>query len=414
MKLFEHQQKLLDEFPKKHLLCWGTGTGKTLTSIELANKAGFRTLIICPKALKKQWEISIEPDLHERFVVMTKEEFKKDVNTLGHFPCIIVDEAHYFFGMKSALSKALIFYMKKWKPEHLYLLTATPYRSSPWDVYRCLEIMGKKMNWFVFYKQFFFEVNMGMRKVPMPKKTDKAREELIWLLKQVGSVVALEDCFDVPEQSFEVINVELTKAQKKAIENIDRVMPIERYMQEHQIVGGVTKGDEYEPSERFDTNKANVLLELIKDNPRMIVACKYRAELMMLDELIKEEFGDKKIVRLIHGDVKYRHEILENLKKEKDYVLLVAAQCSEGWELPDCPLMVFYSHDWALTNFIQMKGRILRANHLKKNHYISIVCKDTIDDAVYKTVVVEKATFHAQIYENKIKYESLYKEGISD
>lgn len=401
IQLFDHQKKLVDQFPRKILLCWDTGIGKTLASIMLSNKGQSKTLIICPKALKKQWEISMGSYSTVEHLVITKEEFKRDINEIARFDCLIVDEAHYFFGMKSVLSKALIFYLKKWQPKYLYLLTATPYRSSPWDVYRMLEIMGRKILWPTFYRQFFYEVSMGMRKVPMAKKTEKAKNDLITLIKSVGSVVSLEDCFDVPEQTFDVIYLELTKAQKKAIEKIEAVMPIERYGQEHQITGGVTKGDEYKEGEMFETNKIPVLLELIRDNPRIMVVCKYRAEINMLKDIILEEFdNNKKEVAEIHGDVKDRHLILQAFDKLDDYVLLVAAQCSEGWELPECPLMVFYSHDWALTNFIQIKGRILRANHLKKNIYISLVCKDTIDEDVYRTVVIDKADFHARIYKD--------------
>jgi superfamily II DNA or RNA helicase len=398
MKLFAHQQKLVDEFPSKHVLCWATGSGKSLTAIELANKANGSVLVVCPKALKKQWGIQLAQYSKVPWVVKTKEEFKRDVNVLLYHKCLVIDELHYWLGMKSALSKSLIFYLKKWRPENFYGLTATPYRSTPWDVYRMLEIMGQKVNWFQFYRQFFYEVEMGMRKIPMAKKTQEAKDQLIHLIKSVGSTVTLEECFDVPEQTFEVIYVELTKAQEKAIEKIDRVMPIERYVQEHQIVGGVTKGDEYVASERFESNKVSVLLELIKDNPRIIVTCKYRAELMMLKEIIEAEIPGK-FVDLIHGDVKDRASVVDDINGRNDYVLLVAAQCGEGYGIPACPLMVFYSHDWALVSYVQMIGRIQRANNLKKNTYISLVCKDTIDEDVYKTVVIDKADFHGRIYD---------------
>lgn len=398
MKLFDHQQNLIDRFPKKHLLCWGTGTGKTLTAIELANKANVPTFVVCPKALKTQWEEVLKKSCRVPVNVYTKENFKRDWNSIPAYMCPIVDEGHYFFGMKSAMSKSLIAYLKKHQCPYLYILTATPYRSTPWDVYRMLEIFGRKLNYFTFFHHFFYKVKMGMREIPMIKKSPEAEEKLISLIHSVGSTVKLEDCFDVPPQIFEKILVELTKEQKKAIESIDLVTPIERYGREHQICGGVTKENEYVPSESFDTNKIPVLMEYLKDNDKVIVVCKYRAEIMMLQQVFHKEMGDEKYIGVIHGDVKDRHGVLRTCDAKNKYVLLVVAQCSEGWELKGCPLMIFYSHDWALKNWIQMQGRIQRADALKKNTYISLVCKDTIDEAVYETVVIDKAGFHADIY----------------
>ena len=93
----------------------------------------------------------------------------------------------------------------------------------------------------------------------------------------------------------------------------------------------------------------------------------------------------------------YKRQILSQLKNQDSYVLLVNAAVSEGWELSTCPLMIFYSYDFSLVNYIQMLGRIQRANNIKRNTYISLVIKDTIDEAIYKKIQ-KREDFHINIY----------------
>jgi len=57
--LYKHQQDILDANPPRHGIFFSTGTGKTLTAIELALLNKVNPLIIVPKALKYQWSIQV-------------------------------------------------------------------------------------------------------------------------------------------------------------------------------------------------------------------------------------------------------------------------------------------------------------------------------------------------------------------
>ena len=61
-------------------------------------------------------------------------------------------------------------------------------------------------------------------------------------------------------------------------------------------------------------------------------------------------------------------------------------------------VMVFYSYDFSLKNYIQIKGRIQRINNIKKNVYFSLVVKGTIDEDVFKCIQ-RKEDFDIEIYE---------------
>ena len=148
MKLFKHQQDIIDADPKKCGIFHGTGGGKTLTALSLARG---KTLVICPKTLRddKTWERNLEKlGKQIPLTVLSKEDFRRDWEKLPKFDTVIMDEAHTLTGVTPAirhrnkvaepktsqLFDACMGYIKKHDPERLYLLTATPIRN-PMAVY---------------------------------------------------------------------------------------------------------------------------------------------------------------------------------------------------------------------------------------------------------------------------------------
>lgn len=393
-ELFLHQQKIVDEFPKRICLVWETGTGKSLASMCLANKTQKKYLIICPKSLKLGWILKTEG---LPATVMTKEEFRRDWETVESFDCVVVDEAHYFFGMKSQMSKALEKYMKKNKVTYRYFLTATPYGSTPWDVYRMIQLLGFEISWATFDRTFFYSVRMGGRVIPVAKPNIEGK--LTDLLKKYSSIVRFDECIDVPPQIFETEYFELTSEQRKAIESIDDVLSITKYGKIHQICGGSLKGDGYVETKHFKSDKFDRAIELCRQNKKIMVICRYNNEISNLKDELAKVMPDR-TVYVINGEISgdERHQAVTHCDSLDSYVLLVNASCSEGYQVPSCPVMVFYSYDFKLRSWIQMKGRILRIDRPKKNLYISLVVKGTIDESVFNTVTVEKNDFHMHIY----------------
>jgi hypothetical protein len=402
MQLYKHQQEIVDKAPDKWLLAWEVGTGKTFAALSLIK---YKALVIVPKSIKKQWEENTDHDI----VVYTKEEFKRDHLKLPKYNSIICDEAHNFSGMQgkrkmSGMLKSLLAYIKKYDPEQIYLLTGTPYLSSPLNIYALAEILGKKWD-FTKYKETFFQmVNMG-RRFPVPV----ARKSLQWgdkwltieecmakLVNRLGNTVRMDQCIDVPEQIFQVEYFDLTKEQRTAIESIDSVNPIVKWTKTHQICGGTLKGDGYIESQEFKSEKMARVIELVKEHKKLIIICRYNHEI----ETIKNKL--KANIFIINGETSNRHETINNAENAKECVVIINASCSEGYELPSFPIMVFYSYSFSLKDYIQMKGRIQRISNIKKNVYLSLVVKNSIDNDVYKSIQ-NKTNFDIEIYDRNRK-----------
>lgn len=396
--LFKHQKDLIEKFPARHALVWSCGTGKTRTAIYLAQKANGGFLVICPKALKGNWANEIKKwEGTSAYNVVSKEEFRRDWEKIGYYKTVIVDEAHFFFGQSSAMMKSLRSYFRRHNTPHRYFLTATPYLSTPWNTYRMCELLGYKLDYLEFKKKFFYEVKMGSRMVPIIKKDIEA--DIAQIVQRVGSTVKMEDCVDVPDQVFETEYFEMTREQKKAIESLTDVEPIVRFTKIHQIAGGTLKDDGYMlgGDQTYSCLKRDRLMDILKDNEKVIVVCRYNHEIeVLMDMCLKEGFNTAKITGEVSADE--RHKTIELLKHMDKYVLLVNAACSEGWELPECSLMVFYSYDFSLKNYVQICGRVQRISNVKKNTYLSLLTKDTIDCDIFHAVTVKKMDFHIEIY----------------
>lgn len=396
---YAHQQAVLDISPDKYLFAWGCGCAKTRGAIELVEQKTYDVLVIVPKALVANWHREIEQWSNgtTAYNVMTKENFRKHVKTLRRYDAVIVDEAHFFSGMTSQMSKALKWYLTAGDIQYVYLLTATPFLSKPWNVYRLAQMLGHNWSYQSFNTQFYNNVRMGGRMVPVLKRGTE--EQLAQYVRQLGRPVTLDEAVDVPADNLITEYFELNKKQQKLMKGEYDPNPLVRFTREHQICGGTIKGDEFTNSEIFETDKRERVLDLAEENDKLIVVCRYNLEIDALEDALSKA-GIKTYV--IRGDTKDRDGVLQDARNQDKFVLLVNASCSEGWECPEVSLMVFYSYDFSLKNYIQMLGRIQRINKVAKRTYLSLICKGTVDEEIFNCIS-KKQSFHAHIYAKKLK-----------
>jgi len=412
MKLYEHQNNILEKNPSKHLLALDTGTGKTLTSLALADKNKCKSVIIvCPKSLKEKWKRDIHesPYHNSNYLIISKEEFRRDWEKLEPYhDAIIVDEAHYFSGMTSQMSKSLRKFIRKNKMKYVWLLTATPYMSTPWNIYTLAGHLGYEWSYMTFKDKFFTYRYVGRREVPVVR--EGIEPEIARLVNKIGTTVRIDECADIPEQVFETEKFALTKDQKKWIGEVDfqEINPIVRFTKFHQIENGTLKGDGYTTDLAIESDKNDRILDLCTENKKVAVICRYNLQI----EILKNGTlaGLYKPVFVINGAVKNKDEIVQKIDKLDECVVLINAACSEGYELPSIGVCVFASLSFSYKDYKQMLGRFLRINRLKKNVYIHLVTVGSVDEAVYNAIM-KKQDFDIEIFANQYRGEG---EGLSN
>lgn len=404
MQLYPHQLKIINESPNKHLLAWGTGCGKTATAIKWADKKGGSALVICPKSLVDNWhrEIGKWSDGKAKFIVLSKEQFKsKHEDILDTINSTLVDEVHHFSGYKSQLYKSLINFIKRHKIQNILLLTATPYRSTPFNIFCLANILGHNLNWFKFNNLFYTMLKRGPRKWPILKDTVDGlpvKEYIGNMVKSLGSVVAMREVVDVPEHVWMREDFEPNAEQKKACKELLDSTPIARLSKVFQILNGTLKSDGYSEAQYFKCEKFDRALELIEENDKIAVVCRHSLELQRFKDSIKD-----RRVFVLNGETPKdeRDKLVQEFNNSDKCVALIQARVCEGYGL-HTPVMMFYSMDWGLVEWTQMIGRPVRLDNLKSVVYINLVYKDTVDEAVYDNVVIKKQEFQAEIYRNNI------------
>lgn len=412
MQLYSHQQKIIDENPLKCLLALGTGTGKTRVALELAEG---KTLVICPKQQKldQTWQNNAKKfKLNKDITVVSKEEFRRDWEKIPKFDTVICDEAHTLLGIlpdtrekrghtipkSSQLFEAILYYLRRNPPTRLYLCSATPV-SKPMHLFALGVLLGKWSmdRFYQFREKFYYAVKIGQRRIFLPRANSVLKERLAELTKSLGYTGTLNDFFDVPDQTHHTVYVELTREQKEAlreIKNMEADALVKRAKQ-RSIENGVLYTKRVEKitnreerlvdfAQLFPTQKIDYIIERAIEFPKLLIFANYTAQIKHISNTLKD-LGYN--VSELTGQTKDRENLIKDA--ENSTACIVIAQCaiSEGYELPSFPCVIYASKSYRFTNYDQSLGRVLRSNALKKNLYIHLLVKDSIDELCHKTIL---------------------------
>lgn len=394
--LYEHQRRLVQQNPAKYLLAHQMGTGKTITSLALAKANGVRPVISVPKPVKKKWAKAAE-DMGVDALVLGREEFRKLAKTYDFtgYDAIIIDEAHYGFPtQKSQMHKAALFFIKKYQIKYIWLLTGTPYTSTPWSVYGLATLLGFSWPYFAFRDRFFKEQWLGRRSIWVPK--EGMQEELAACVRQIGNIVRLEECVDMPEQTYEVETFKKNKTQENAEKAIQEIEsnPLVRTTKYHQIASGVTIGNEFVDDAYFECDKNERILNYAADVEKLVIFSRYNIHLEYLARDLRERGVPHAIV---NGSTVDKEEVFANAEEAKRFVLLINASCSVGYELPSFSTVIFASLSYSFVDYAQACGRVLRINNMKPNLYIIMLTEDSVDEAVWASIK-NKESFNDAIF----------------
>jgi hypothetical protein len=256
--LYSHQKKIISEDKLKCGLFLGTGASKTRTALHLAEG---NTLVICPKQQRedKTWERENEKwETGIKLTVISKEDIRKQWDTLPRYNTVIIDEAHSALGISpstvqrkgvqypktSQIFEAIKSFLEKTKPKRLYFLSATPI-PKPMSMWGLGILLGQNWDFFLFRNTYYTEIRIGgTRRVWIPKKSDDIKQRLANLVQRFGYTGSLNDFFDVPAQTHKVVEIPLSSEQKRAMENMTfmEADPLVRRARLRTIENGILYG----------------------------------------------------------------------------------------------------------------------------------------------------------------------------
>ncbi len=379
---YKHQQELVDLNPDRRGIAFGCGAGKTFVTLQLCKNKGGSVLVAAPKTqvLDRTWEREME-----------KGAPKADI--------LVLDEGHVFLGVTPATRyvkkveiprasqtfEAVRDYIKEYKPKAIYICSATPF-PQPMALWAAGVLFGEDWDYFAFRRKFYHYVPTIGRGVWLARKDDQSEQLLKVLAQKWFSFGRLEDFFDVPDQTFKEIHVGITPSQKKLAKEI-RLMypePVVQIGKRHQLEQGVYG------KEMVEESKLSEIEELAKEFPKLLVFCKYTAQIDYLAMSLKYKFKNKKEVLILDGRTEDRRSIIAWAEeKGRDVILIAQSQVSTGYELPSFRCTVFASMSYSFVDFEQALGRTQRANNISKNCYVFLLA-GSVDEAVLKCVQGKK------------------------
>ena len=407
--LYEHQRKIIDEDKLKCGLFLGTGASKTRTALVLAEG---KVLVICPKQQRedKTWQNENKKwQTGKDLTVISKEDLRKSWDSLPRYDTVIIDEVHNNLGVSPAyvqrkgvqrpkasqIFEATQKFLVKHPPKRLYLLSATPV-PKPMSMWAIGNLFGQKWGFAEFRDIYYTEIRIGgVRRIWIPKKGDEIKQRLADLVQKFGYTGSLNDFFDVPEQTHKVVEIELSGEQRRAVRDMSfsEADPLVRRARLRTIENGVLYGKKIEQLEGktdqmtnkttlFKSKKIDYILERAMEFPKLLIFANYTAQIHEIARVLREEGYT---VSTLTGQTKDRTFIKTVNDSPAPHIIIAQSSISSGYELPTFPCVIYASKSWRFVDYEQSTGRVLRANHLKKNLYIHLVvkgcdgdCHDTI------------------------------------
>lgn len=397
MEFRDYQIEIIEKGAKKLLslkiimLAMEVRTGKTLTSLGIADKIGAKKVLFITKkkVITSKTVINDFNKLNPNFEIelINYESIHKLIKP--NHDLIIIDESHSIGAFpKPSLRTKRIKEISKGK--HIILLTGTPTPESWSQIYHQLWISDYtpfiEKTFYVWARKYVNVRKVKNQKGDLVNNYDKAKIKILQdiLDKYIISFTQKQSGFatQVTEKVLYVKMKDLTYNIVRKLKN-NRVIkgkyggviladtPAKMMQKVHQLYSGTIKledGSTY----IIDYSKAEFIKDKFKNN-KIAIFYKFKEELNLLNNC----FGDN-----LTND-------LEEFNNSRKNIALQIVSGREGISLAKADFIVFYNIDFSATSYFQARDRLTTIDR-KENTVYWIFAEGGIEDQIYKTVQKKK------------------------
>jgi len=401
------------------------GLGKTVTSLwafdymrdaKMVNKA----LVICPlSTMERTWADEVFrtfPHLNASVLYGTRERrlklLKQDadiyiINTDGiktiaeelknrpDINLIIVDEMAMFRNSSTERWKTLNTICNKQTPRRIWALTGAPIPHEPTDAWaQCRIVNPTNPNVPPYFGRFR---DMVMRQITQFKWVPRDDAlETVYKVMQPAVRFALDDCVDLPEQTFMERDVEMTPDQKKAYKNmLDKliaefaegdVLAVNEAVKANklvQIACGVAYGKDGDHIKIDNSSRIEVLKEVIEESEGKVLV--FVPLTGVLEDVVSQLSADWTVAAIHGGTPKSeRDQIFKDFQNTKDPHVLVAnpSTMSHGLTLTAATTIVWYAPIHSNDVYEQACARVRRPGQTRTTVIVHIAGSD-IERRIY-------------------------------
>ena len=416
-KMFQYQKEgvehVVRHFNGRALIADDMGLGKTLQAIALSKYYGYtKVLVICPAYLRFNWKaefnkwLGIEEvclikkgkDKLEGYPVIISYELavkKRELLMDYGFDMVICDESHYMKNHKTKRTRGLSPLIRK--IDKALLLTGTPALNRPSELFSQANMVRKE-----FFPKFkeYAERYCDRKMSPLGYWDDSGSSnphEVHWLAKKTVMIRRLKrDVLkDLPKKHRSQLHIEMDARDtfemiplfdewKQLNADIPKMQPCSKEVQSADFRRKCII------SELFGLTaeaKCSAMQLLVKDTMQtgnqFLVFCYHKT---LMDAI--EEACDGNAMR-IDGDTptEKRHEYVKDFQEGKYQVAVLSMLAAgTGITLTAASHVIFAELYWVPGVLMQSEDRVHRIGQENPCHIQYVICKDTLDPYIYKSI----------------------------
>lgn len=337
---------------------------------------------------KKQWDDFWEnPSGFRHQVGIINYELawrRKELLNLKDFT-LMLDESSLIQNTRAKQTKFIL----KLNPKNVILLSGTPVGGKYENLWSQVHLIGWGISETLYNRQYVNwtlteDDGSGIRhKIVDKSKPYKNIDRLKTKMRENGAIfLKTEECFELPEQNIQVVNVEKHKDYTKFIrdsyiciegEELIGDSKLSKLLYARQLCG------------QFNKNKLMAFEELIQStNDRLIVFYSFNAELDALRDICERL---NKPISEING----HNKNLNAYENDSNSVTLIQYQAgSKGLNLQKCNKIIYFTLPLSSEDFEQSKKRIHRIGQQNPCFYYLMICNGTVEERIYETLKQRK------------------------
>jgi SNF2 family DNA or RNA helicase len=444
---YEHQRNALNQSAEKTQWAYfmEMGTGKTKVTIDnmaylFLQRKITAALIIAPKSVYTNWETEIEvhmPDVIKYKIFKwnldkPKDYFKleesKDLKIFlinvealstkrGFEGCVeylsknklnfvALDESTTIKNRSAKRTKNILALQKLSLVRRI--LTGSPITKSPLDLYTQCQFLSPELLGFSSYLAFrnryaeMTDIPVGSGRYISVPKYYKRLEELETKLKQFSTRIRKDQCLDLKPKVRQKRYIELEGDSKKIYERLrtsalaiveDSTISFSNKLTEiiklHQVCNGFSKDDDGQILELHKA-KINALDEILEETDgKVIIWANYIYNIKEIISFLEKKYGKESVVSIYGAiDVQTRKKAVEKIQKDSKVRFLVGNPTTGGFGLTLTAVntVIYFSNNYNLEVRMQSEDRAHRMGQKGTVVYIDIVAKNTLDEAIMKSL----------------------------
>ena len=303
------------------------------------------------------------------------------------------------------------------------ILTGSPVTKSPLDLFSQCEFLRSELlehsSFYTFRQRYAImrKMNFGGRSVEIPVGY-RNLPELSEKLKAFSYRVLKDDCLDLPPKTFMKRVIQLSHDQLKAYNQMKQLAlaylngksmttatVLTQLMRLQQITCGHFKADDGTTQE-IKNNRIEELLNVLHEvKGKAVIWAHWQIDVNLIIKALVKEFGNGCCVD--YFGLTPQQERQENIKKfqeDDDVRFFVGTPQTGGYgiTLTAASTMIYFSNGYDLEKRQQSEARIDRIGQKHPMTYIDIMCENTVDERIVKSLR-KKVDIATQIMGEELK-----------